>query len=246
MFEPIFPGMDPFIEEQRPWQEFHNALVSRIWEELSRLLAPQYNVVSESYVSLQLRPDVSVWRGRPDAEPLETSSLPTADATRTITPTIYEVDDQLRIEIRGADGRLVTVVELLSPSNKDQHRSRYLANRDAVLSSDASLVEIDLLLHGKRTEPDFIKQGYVMLVARSHPDRPHSGDVYEFTLQDAIPVIPVPLTNGDPDVPLNLPELVKNLYIAARYRLQLDYSREISATLLPQTRAWIAAQLKGI
>jgi hypothetical protein len=31
-----------------------------------------------------------------------------------------------------------------------------------------------------------------------------------------------------------------------RYRLQLDYSREISATLLPQTRAWIAAQLKGI
>jgi hypothetical protein len=107
-------------------------------------------------------------------------------------------------------------------------------------------VEIDLLFKGQRTEPGFLREGYVILVARSHPDKPHQGDVYEFSVQDTLPVIPVPLTNGDPDVPLNLQELVKGIYEASRYRLELDYSRQISATLSPETREWIAAQLKDI
>jgi hypothetical protein len=86
----------------------------------------------------------------------------------------------------------------------------------------------------------------VILVARSRPDKPHHGDVYEFGLRDPLPVIPVPLTNDDPDVPLNLPELVKGIYVAARYRLQLDYSRPISAPLSPESRAWIDSRLQAL
>ena len=242
MHQPTFPGMDPFIEDQR-WQEFHNALVIAVQQELARLLVPRYSVISESYIELHMRPDVSVSRGQPDTEPLETLSLATADATRTITPTIYEIDEQQRIEIRDEAGRLVTVLEVLSPANKSRHRDRYLANRDAILSSATHLVEIDLLLGGQRTEPDFPDEGYVILVARAQKDKAHHGDVYEFSLRDALPVIPVPLSPDDPDVPLNLPELVRGVYVAARYRLQLDYSRPLAASLSSNDRAWIDSLL---
>ncbi len=56
--------------------------------------------------------------------------------------------------------RVVTVIEVLSPANKTRHRDRYIANRDAILSSDSHLVEIDLL----------------------------RGDLYEFGLRDRLPV----------------------------------------------------------
>lgn len=245
MYDPVFPGMDPFIEDQR-WVEFHNALVIEIQRELSRLLVPHYTVISESYVELRMRPDVSVLRGKPGTEPLESSSLATADATRTITPTIYEIDEQPRVEIRDDEGRLVTVVEVLSPANKDRHRDRYLANRDAILYSDTHLVEIDLLRGGQRMEPDFPEEGYVILVARSQPDRPHRGDVYEIGLRDGLPVIPIPLSPDDPDVPLNLPELVKGVYVAARYRLQLDYTRPITTPFSDEDRAWVDAIVQSL
>lgn len=67
MYDPIFPGVDPFIEDQR-WTEFHNLLIGSIHNELSRRLVPQYAVLSESYIC----PDVSVLRGRPDNEPAAT------------------------------------------------------------------------------------------------------------------------------------------------------------------------------
>jgi Protein of unknown function (DUF4058) len=244
MFDPIFPGMDPFIEGQR-WMAFHNALVTAILNELSRLLVPQYDVNSEGYIYLHMRPDVYVLRGKSGTEPFESSSLAIADASRIFTPTIYEVDEQPRIEVRDDEGRLVTVIEVLSPSNKAGHRDRYLANRDAILYSSTHLIELDLLRGGKRMEADFPNEGYVLMVARAQPNAPHRGEVYEVGLRDPLPVLPVPLAKGDADVPLNLPELVRAVYIAARYRLQLDYNKMPAVPFSSEDAAWVAEQINA-
>ncbi len=96
--------------------------------------------------------------------------------------------------------RVVTVIEVLSPANKTRHRDRYIANRDAILSSDSHLVEIDVA-------------AYSVLVARSRPNASHRGELYEFGLRDHLPVVPVPLKPGDDDVPLDLPELLRRVYV---------------------------------
>ena len=62
-----------------------------------------------------------------------------------------DVEGESFLEIRDRQGRqLVTVVELLSPTNKraGSHRSQYLLNRLNLLNSSVHLVEIDLLRGG--------------------------------------------------------------------------------------------------
>ena len=164
-------------------------------------------------------------------------------ATRTITPTIYEIDDQQRIEIRDENGRLVTVIEVLSPANKRRHRDRYLANRNSILSSDAHLIEVDLLRDNPRMEPDFPDEGYVILVAPAQEGKPHHGEVYEIGVRGPLPIIPLPLLKGDPDVPVNLPELVHGIYESGRYRLGLDYTRFPSKPFSDADRAWVESML---
>lgn len=57
------------------------------------------------------------------------------------------------VEIRDRESRrLVTVIELLSPSNKRPggDREQYLAKRSDLLASPTHLVEIDLIRGGRR------------------------------------------------------------------------------------------------
>lgn len=237
MFEPIFPGIDPYLESQR-WSEFHNLMISQMRLELGRLLIPRYDVSSETYVNLHLRPDVSILQGKPETEPLQLSTAAIATADRLITPTITEVDDQRRIEIRDWDGKLVTVIELLSPANKTRHRDRYLANRDAILLSDVHLIEIDWLRGGQRMEPSTEQVVGLILVARARSEQSHQGELYEMSLRGSIPIVPVPLTEEDEDVPLNLPDLYREVYIKARYRLQLDYEQPLTPPLKPEDQDW--------
>ena len=99
------------------------------------------------------------------------------------------------LEIRDRVGReLITVVELLSPSNKrpGDDREQYLTNRREVLRSRAHLVEIDLLRGGAampvKNRPDC---DYSILISRVQ-DRPYA-DFWPIGLRDRLPLIPIPL-----------------------------------------------------
>ena len=244
IFTPIFTGFDPFIEGQR-WSGFYTFLINDIHHELARLLAPLYQVKVEAFVGLHMRHDISVWRGMAGTEPFETSTAIIGEATRTITPTIYDIEETPHIEIRDDEGRLVTVIEILSPSNKDSHRNDYLIKRDAILAQPIHLVEIDLLRRGKRMETSSPKDGYVIMVARAQDSEPHRAEMYEFGLRDPLPVIPIPLKKGDADVPLDLPMIFEQLYSDARYRYYLDYE-QIPKSLGESDREWITGLLAGI
>ena len=60
--------------------------------------------------------------------------------------------DEWYLEIRDVGtGKLVTVIEVLSPTNKSHGagRKKYCKNRNRIFDSNTSLIEIDLLRAGK-------------------------------------------------------------------------------------------------
>jgi hypothetical protein len=50
-------------------------------------------------------------------------------------------------------------------------------------------------------------------------------DVWLLGLQDPLPLIPVPLHSPDSNVPLELPQVMADIYDEAAYDLSIDYSQ---------------------
>ena len=102
-------------------------------------------------------------------------------------------------------------------------RPSYLAKRDDLHARKINLVEIDLLLCG---QPLPMKRRlsvghYFAIVARC-PSLPMA-EVYRWSVRDRLPAIPIPLRAPDPDVPIDLNELVGRVYDLGRYRRTLHH-----------------------
>ncbi len=118
------------------------------------------------------------------------------------------------MEIRDRRDRdLVTVVELLSPSNKypGPDREQYLAKRMELLSGTVHLVEIDLLSGGPplpaADRPDC---SYSVLVSRF--ERRLDAEFWPISLREPLPVIPIPVRAPDSDARLDLQAVLNQIY----------------------------------
>ncbi len=157
-----FPGMDPYLEASGGWEDFHDSFLTYVRDTLLDVLPAHYVVKIQERVTLvslparearQVVADVGVSTA---AEFTSTGGLMTA-AVATVEPVTLEhdLDDtgtETYLEIRRRpDNQLVTVIELLSPSNKElPGRDAYLAKRNALLHQYVHLVEFDLLVGGRR------------------------------------------------------------------------------------------------
>lgn len=127
-----FPGMDPYLEDQGYWKELHTKFVNGIQDALAERVPDSYEVRPEERLSLiydtdsdlkrHVWPDVAIV-GKSDATHTERPG-PSTLALEPITLPLrmYQTEEVIehRIEIRRFPNReLVTVVELLSPSNKE-------------------------------------------------------------------------------------------------------------------------------
>jgi hypothetical protein len=158
------------------------------------------------------------------------------------TEEIREVNLEIR-EARG--GRVVTVLEVLSPGNKTPwskaHQS-YLEKQTDILQSDANLVEIDLLRSGARTIAasdsclDRVRPfDYLVSVLRS--SRRSVLELYPRTVRQPLPRVRVPL-RGDPDVVLDLQAVFQRCYEGAPYGQLIDYQLPPAVPLLPEDADW--------
>jgi hypothetical protein len=143
------------------------------------------------------------------------------------------------LEVRDRHSReLVTVIELLSPSNKrsGSNRDQYLARREGLLGSRAHLVEIDLLRGGRpmpsEDRPDC---SYSVLVSRVQ-ERPRAA-FWPITLRDRLPRIPIPLHPSDGEVPLDLQEILDRVHDASGYEDYI-YDGGPEPPLTPEEAAW--------
>lgn len=252
-----FPGVDPYVEAAGLWPGFGNLLVGDCSRLLNRVLKPRgYAAFVEERLDLvdlpdgpeDRRPDVMVagGAGRPPARSGQDGATAVLDLEPTLVSVpMYETVTSASIEIHyPPDHRLVTAIELLSPSNKGTHRAAYMAKRRAVLASDVSLVEVDLLLGGRR--PDTIGPlpagDLCALVSRG--DRRPECQAFTWSIRRALPSIPIPLRPGDADVTLALAEAYARTYDDGPYDLASLYNRPAPGPLSDVDRAW-AAELVG-
>ena len=248
-----FPGMDPYLECYA-WRDFHSAFNVSARTALRRLLGDRYGIFVEWDVFIHEPPadqrrrvavaDVAV----NDRRPVEASSAPSVGTLLAPSHATIAVDlvaeRQWRVEVRDRnDDRLVTVIELLSPTNKvDDGRAVYLNKRQNYLLSGVNLVEIDLLRAGRpmpMSPPP--STPYYALVARPGDEGVH--DLWPVRLRETLPIIPIPLSKGDADVPLELQSLADAVYDEAGYGERL-YDRELEPPLSSDDAAWAAGLLR--
>ena len=145
------------------------------------------------------------------------------------------------MEVRDARSRrLITVVELLSPTNKlpGSDRDQHLAKRARLMAQGVNLVEIDLLRGGPRMPMEGVPAcDYLVMVARP-ADWPRAG-VWPIGLRDPLPPIPVPLAEPDPDVRVDLQRLLHAIYDAAGYD-RFIYAGEPDPPLRGEDAVWVA------
>lgn len=249
-----FPGMDPYLERASRWHPFHTLLVSEIALALAPLIAPHYYVSVEERMYIvsgeqpfAKRPDVAVI-GKPVSSRGPISSVQAAQYSGALVievPLPEEVSERY-LEIRDVDtDEVVTVIEVLSPSNKQPGKGRalYLRKRQQVLALLTSLVEINLLRAG---EPMPLSQkltsDYYILVCRGW-ERP-GALFFPFSVRDPIPEVPIPLRQGDAEPTLDLNTVLHDLYDRARFDLRIDYGQPPDPPLTPEDTEWAAALLE--
>ncbi|HTK74889.1 MAG TPA: DUF4058 family protein [Gemmataceae bacterium] len=243
-----FPGMNPYLEHEDAWHNFHAQFPAHVIEQLNPLVGPQYYLKTDENVyihelpegtrSLLGRPDVFVGQEAPNARRGQTSGVSATVAAECLQLPHVDVERLPYIEIRDRQGRLVTIIELLSPSNKKPGGDRllYESKRATVLAGPVNFVEIDLLRGYRRMPPaDGAKGDYGVLVSRAQ-DRP-TAEWYAIRLRDRLPVIPVPLDEGDPPATLDLQAVLNNLYDAGGFEKFL-YRSPPQPPLAPEDATW--------
>ncbi len=237
-----FPGMDPYLEGYL-WPDVHHRLATQISDQLMPMLRPRYVARIEIQVVQDTTPEADIGIMYPDVEVVRAHQygheLPpasigmgvhTAEAL-PITPTSLSVpllDVEVRIatvEIRDtAHNRLVTSIEILSPVNKrEPGLSKYREKRRQLHVADVHILEIDLLRRGQRplVHPRIPPSAYRITLIR---EAARCADIWSLRLQDALPIVPVPLRAPDADVPLDLVTAFTTIYDRAAYDLSLNYA----------------------
>jgi hypothetical protein len=258
--------MDPYIEARGLWGDFHAELIGELKRALAAQVPEKYLVRLEerSYVALAGRegkeehpflPDVRVTeqptktrrRGKarsPAAtEPIDAGAM-------TIQALVAEEHREAFIAIFEDDPerRLVTCVEVLSPSNKrkkSKGRKLYLRKRQSLLLGTANLVEIDLLRGGQRMpmRGDWPDSPYTLLVCREH--RAPYCTVWPAHFREPLPVLPIPLSYPDPDIRIDLQPIIASIYARSRYHHDIDYGKPLDPPIAAADAAWLADRLKG-
>jgi Protein of unknown function (DUF4058) len=256
----IFPGMDPYLEDPFLWQGFHNSFVVYLRDQLQPLLGQRYIAAVEERVFVEgperaVVPDVLVKRTRPSEA--GAMAVATVDADEPVVVRVESLEiHESYVEIldRKSGQRVVTVIELVSPTNKmaGPGRDSYVNKQREILASQTHLVEIDLLRGGQHVlavpqwaTQDQLPYDYLVSVNRAR-DRREEFDVYAKRLQDRLPKIRVPLADDDPDVALDLQSVLAQAYEMGRYGERLNYQPPCQPPLTAEQREWVQRQLVAL
>lgn len=256
-----FPGMNPYLEDPGLWPDVHNSVILGLRTFLARRLRPEYRVATQERVYIMEEPlgngvsdpamripdavVISTPTGSP-APARRTMPEPSDDAIAVLLPTTELIKERY-IEVRRInDGRVVAVIELLSPTNKARDgRREYLAKRAAVLSSETHLVEIDLLREG---EPmpilgDIPGGDYRILVADARRTDPVA-HLYSFGFRRPIPNFIMPLANDAEGIAVDLNGVIHSVYSDGSFDLDIDYQRDPEPPLSDDDRVWLDTLLR--
>lgn len=262
-----FPGMDPYLEHPQLWVGAHSRLIVYLADQLSPTLRPRYVAAVEERVFVEgpdrrVAPDVWLrsterpWRSDADDGEKGVAVVAPAAVAQDDEPFVVDVAAPLAretyIEILDlhSERRLVTVIELVSPTNKTPGpgRDSYLAKQQEVLHSHVHLVEIDLLRTGQHVlaVPEDVarmRQEYQYLVSVNRAERRSRFELYPRTLRQRLPRIRIPLAEGDADVRLDVQAEIDRLIELGRYEDRIDYSTACDPPLDEHDQASVGTRI---
>jgi hypothetical protein len=215
--------MDPFLEDEKLWPSFQHQLVNCLYQILLPGLVDRYRarVGQRHYATEQA----------------------------LFTSVVREEHHEEYIEIRQrTDGRLITLVDVVSPANKTTTAGRqtYLDKRREGRSANSNLVEIDLVLQGQPML-EYSRDGlpdwdYAVTVTRS--TQPERYEIYTATLQKRLPRFRLPLAADDRDTVLDLHAACARAYDQGNFAGKIDYQRDPATLLSDDDRRWLDEHLK--
>jgi hypothetical protein len=248
--------MDPYLEGDL-WTSVHTDLCVQIAHQLAPKLRPKYIALSTRRVVLALPddesdgltelpvPDVGILSTRPTGGPATAAAV--ASKPLVVRTAFPEPIPHVSIEIRDlAQRRLVTCIEVLSPTNKrGSGREEYEAKRLQICSGATNLVEIDLLRAGTRfpSRDPLPPAPYFTFIVRA--EGPSHAEVWPIELEEPLPSVPVPLLEGDAEVTLDLQKALSVIYEIIGYDEVIDYSKPPPGPLTEQQAVWIDERLRN-
>jgi hypothetical protein len=210
--------MDPYLESEKLWPMFHHHFIGSLFQILLPNLVDRYRarVGQRQY----------------------TTEMP------LFTSIIREEHAEELIEIRQrTDGRLVTLVDFVSPMNKTtaSGRAAYWDKRKEARSANASIVEIDLVIQGQPLL-DYSRDGlpewdYAVTVTRS--SQPERYEIYTSTIQKRLPRFKLPLAADDRDTVVDLQAAFARCYDLGGFAGQIDYTNAPAAVMDDTDKRWV-------
>jgi hypothetical protein len=255
--------MDPYLEHPARWPGVHQGLIYRMNEMLNTLLPSGYaaDMGERLYIvhtESEIYPDVVVVKPPSRETERQSGSGGTAVIAESAIPWILNVEP---VEIREVfleivtveeESRVVTTIEVLSPSNKAAGsigRQKYRNKQRQILRSETHLLEIDLLRRGAHTvaapHASLLEKGrWDYLICLHRGGQGGRYEVWPNTLRQPLPGIRIPLLEGDPDVLLDLQMVFDRCYDAGPYHRRIDYRQDPPSPLEGEDAAWADALLR--
>ena len=246
-----FPGMNPFLEKPARWQSFHQRFITYLADTIDSLLPEDYSADIGERVYVATPPKGMY----PDAFVVKHARKKKKHPGMTA---VLEADPPLEVEYWAEQrhepfievhmglepGKLISVIELLSPANKIPGKGRklYLRKQARLLRSTTHLMEIDLLRAGEHSvavQRDGLPENGWDYVVCLHRGRSQTKfDCWPMSLAERLPRVNVPLSGDDADVVVDLQAVVNQCCESATGR-RIDYSKACPPPLSKKNAKWI-------
>jgi hypothetical protein len=263
-----FPGMDPYLESPDDFPDLHLTFITYLKGAIqSRLPEPYFARTGQrvwiEYPRYSQIPDVAVGRETGPRGPVHGGSA--VASMEEAGAVIVEAEPAEAVEMRqafleifrrdrfGEPARLVTSIELLSPSNKSSSgggRPEYLKKQRELLDRDVHLVEIDLLRGGEHATAvprrkllaDAGRFDYHVSVRDF--SRPGKFYTYPFRLEDPLPTIGIPLLPEDGVHLADLQSVFARCYDEGAYSRAVNYDIDPPEPPLDEARLeWVRERI---
>lgn len=182
---PLRDHFHPPWSERYHWEGFHSAWVNAIVRSLNMTLLPEsYRAEPQVHLGARIEADVATWEN----ERSNNGTIPTGEgeaALTTWTPplaaetALVDLEDvdvyEVRILEDREESRLVAVLELVSPANKDrpEHRAAFTAKCIAYLRQRVSVIIVDIVTERRAN----LHQELLQLLTEDQ-EHTENGDLY--------------------------------------------------------------------
>ena len=256
-----FPGMDPYLEAH--WLDVHPRLIVEASNQLQGQLGESLIARIEERLIVEDPASGDSRRIGPDVRIVEygasESTVQPAGGIALAEPIVLTAESEpvvqrfLEIIDLSTGGRVITVIEFVSPANKvpGDGLEKYKQKQSECRGAGVNLVEIDLTRTGRRQ----------LLAHRWHEARQHDStyqasiwcaaatyrvELYPMRLAVPLPTLRIPLRPSDADAVLDLQSLVGTVYAASRYDRTTDYRASPEPPLEGEEAVWADSLLKAV